>query len=106
LQPLSPPRPLNATLTLATGTLVVDFDKLLETAPLTGSNWFAWDGVNRHDNLAGVGSALMRRVTMPLPALAPDFSPVRCTYLAAIPDLIGTNGLAVAPFLGFPLTVV
>lgn len=104
--PLEAPLPLQATFIRATSILTVDFDKLLQTGPLAGSNWFAWDGVNRRDNAAGLGSALMRRVTMPLPALIPDFGGIRCTYLAAIPDLIGQNGLPVAPFLGFPLTVV
>lgn len=104
--PPSAPVPLQATFTLATKILTVDFDKLLVGQPTAASNWFAWDGIFRYQNIPGLGFALLRRVTVHLPAIMPDFGAIRCTYLGAIPDVIGRNGLPVAPFIGFPLTIV
>jgi hypothetical protein len=106
LQPLSAPLPVFATYTRATGTLAVDFDKLLVTGTSAGSNYFAWDGLFRHGAAAGLATVLMRRVELIMPDAVPDFGLVRCTYTAGFPDLIGRNGIAVAPFLGFPLTVI
>jgi hypothetical protein len=33
------------------------------------------------------------------------FPPLGCTYFAAPPDVVGTNGLPALPFADFPVTV-
>lgn len=106
MQPLSAPIPLQATLTLTTGTLTVDFDKLLVSQPTAGNSWFAWDGLNRHQNLAGAGSAFMRRVTIVLPNIVPQVKAQSCRYANLLGDVVGRNGLLVQAFDDFPLTVV
>lgn len=106
MQPREAPRPLYAEFHVASLTLTVWFDKLLVDGPVLRFNWRVHDGLNLHFQIAGVGIAAMRTVTVPLLAVLPDLTAIGVDYSAVIPDVIGRNGLPVAPFTGFPITLV
>lgn len=106
MQPPEASRPVRAQFVLATGTLTVDFDKLLVTGVTARSQWIVFDGLFRHLIPAGPGTVFMRTVTMDLPAVIPDLTAVGVDYSALFADVISRNGLPVAAFSGFPITII
>lgn len=99
-----PPLPISATID-ARGDLVVTFDKPLVPGLTAGPNWFV-----RRTNLtrAFLGPGVVAGFTMSAGTFidVADPGPDVVTYFAVVQDLVGTNGLPVAPFANFPLVFI
>lgn len=101
------PVPVSGTFAPATGVLLLLFSLPLRTGILDERDWAlradgtTWDAIDvqvEHPLIATVrGSFVRADVEAGLPI-------VTCT--CAIGDLVGRNGIPVAPFAGFPLTLV
>jgi len=106
LQPPSAPRPIFAQFVQATGLYTVEFDKLLVDGFIFGGNWECKDGQWRHYVPGGAAVVSGSLVTALLPLVQPILEPPHAEYHAAPPDLIGRNGLPVAAFDDFPITII
>lgn len=87
------------------GTLTVTFDRPLVVGPLFAPSWGWVRNLNGYTGIAAQvppGAPTTVIVTAGLPGPAPPGA--LCAYAAIPPDLIGQNGVPVAPFADFPIT--
>lgn len=102
----SPPLPVAASLTLATGAFVVTFDQPLQPGVSAGANWRAFNLNLTWETAAPLsisGSAVSGTLSS---SLGGPPGPT-CRYFAVPPDVLSLDaGLPVAAFSGFPLTIL
>lgn len=103
--PLSAAVPLSATISTWTDELTVNFSHLLVDGLSAIGNFRLFDGANVWDHPAPA-AINMRSVVATMIMGAADPTPPSCQYLAVPPDVVDRNGLPVAAFAGFPVTVV
>lgn len=104
MPPEPAPVPIAATIN-GFGFLQIVFDRPLQPGVVQGANWFA-----RRANVARLffpdPSAAGAAVSGSAPVSGADIGPDIVSYSAAVPDVIGANGVPVAAFTDFPLTFV
>lgn len=104
MPPSAPRLPIAADFTVGTLTLVVTFDGPLIPGLTAVPNWFVRQGGATKVVIApGVVAGSTVTVQTALGGFNPG--PDVCSYFAAPPDLVGTNGVPIAPFISFPLNV-
>ncbi len=106
MQPHEPPLPLNATLSLGTGVLTVQFDRLLQPGLLNSANWTT-DGLNAGIRTGAppttaAGDTVTSATTAPFPSIGPDV----VHYTPPPFDVTSKFAIPAAPFANFALTVL
>lgn len=89
--------------------MTVTFDQPLQPGATAAGNWTCTYGIaaikfDHTQPAPGVLAGNTATLQMANPILSGG--PNVCAYLAAPPDVIGTNGLPAAAFAGFPLNVI
>lgn len=93
------PVPVLAEFVVATGRVRVTFDQPLVVDTYTALNWFArWSDLERSPGVVEVFAPNPTVCTISTSVQPSDLGPDIIQYTAAAPDLIGQNGLLVAPF--------
>ncbi len=99
----TPPLPIAATLSIATGAWTVTFNQPLQPGPLAAGNWSFIASAFTRVAVAPIaaGSAVTGGSTAVLPSPDPD----AVDYDAVPADVLGLLGLPAAAFTDFPLLV-
>lgn len=108
-QPLKPPEPVAATLSVSTLDVTVTFDRLLRSATLGTAPWGLianlGAGARLHHPTAGpVASGAV--VTFTAVDVGPGFGANIIQYTAPGLDLYGRSGLLAPQFFNFPLQLI
>lgn len=103
--PSSPPVPTSAVFDSPSKTLTVAFDQPLQPGTSAAGNWAAWPANIRHANTIPIVVS-GNTVSGVLAQQFPDTKSNVVQYFGSPPDVVGLNGLPVAAFADFPLTVV
>lgn len=100
-----PPLPILANWFEAAGNMIIDFDKPLQAGATAAGNWEGCiqTAVRNLRNQVLPGAILGNQVTVPMVVGALCFGVDRVSYDATPADVIGTNGMPVAAFSGFPV---
>lgn len=106
LVPLEAPAPSFATFQVSNGTLIVEFNKPLQPGTTRNLQWRVWDGAFRHFQVLGSGTVAGRFATVVLLTTAPVFEAIHMAFTNIFGDVVGQNGLPVASFDPFPVTII
>ena len=106
-EPPTPPVPLSGIFDEATGELQLLFDKDLVPRVLDERQWQLFADAGEWETTgAEVEATDPTIVVATFTRIDPAPPQDTITYTAAIPDLVGQNGLDVVAFTDFPITVV